>query len=105
MVKKELNFIKQNIKIEIDHNKKLLLLDQIHKDCHFFVANNIIDYSLLLGIHYKKKKELQQLESESSLYSEIEPYQDTVSIIPSEMNDKIYYLGIIDIFTQFRYCQ
>lgn len=28
-------------------------MDVIQKDCNFFARNDIIDYSLLVGIHYK----------------------------------------------------
>ena len=47
-----------------DKGEKLLLgahqgdvfLNQLRKDVAFFVENNIIDYSLLIGIHYLDRK-------------------------------------------------
>ena len=43
-------------KLHIAKTPADVLLDQLSKDTAFFVQNNIIDYSLLIGIHDLTKK-------------------------------------------------
>jgi 1-phosphatidylinositol-4-phosphate 5-kinase len=62
MALKDLDFLEDKIKIKLskvkfffsnilDSEEKRMFTDQIHKDCLFFEQNEIIDYSLLVGIH------------------------------------------------------
>ena len=71
----------------------------MNKDADFFAKNNIIDYSLLLGVH---ENNLIQ----TSMRSEITAYDvesEDISIIQSKTGDKIFFFGIIDILTSFKY--
>lgn len=50
---KDLDLLKAKEKFKIDGDIKKKLLDTIKKDVNFFARCEIIDYSLLIGIHYK----------------------------------------------------
>ena len=48
--KKELNFLEEKNSLKLSVNDKNSLMSQLEKDSSFLAKNNIIDYSLLLGI-------------------------------------------------------
>lgn len=50
-VMKDLNFLERHKKLRLGPEKRKLFLEQIEKDAHFLANHNIMDYSLLLGIH------------------------------------------------------
>ena len=52
IAKKDLNIIKSGDKILLAKPFSEIISSQIQKDCVFFEQNNIIDYSLLIGIHH-----------------------------------------------------
>ncbi len=53
MAKKDLNFLnnKKNYELQVFNKDYELFIKTIKFDCDFFANNNIIDYSLLLGVH------------------------------------------------------
>ena len=55
IARKDLNFIEANMKISLSNSDAKEFWEQIESDSKFFEQNNIIDYSLLLGIHYRNK--------------------------------------------------
>jgi len=95
------------------------LKNQIKKDVKFFRENNIIDYSLLIGIHDKNEdpKKGKKYCSKSSIITE----SDTVTITARDYShpsflpfyereeggitnfnkQKVYFLGVIDILTEY----
>ncbi len=54
-----MNLIKEGEKIILSKSMAESLLDILQKDSRFFAENNIIDYSLLLGIHRLDKEEIE----------------------------------------------
>ena len=48
---KDLDFLNDNIAINLTHEDKELMIKQLEKDVGFFQINHIIDYSVLVGIH------------------------------------------------------
>eukprot|EP00742_Colponemidia_sp_Colp-10_P003628 GILJ01003862.1.p1 GENE.GILJ01003862.1~~GILJ01003862.1.p1 ORF type:complete len:536 (-),score=61.21 GILJ01003862.1:254-1795(-) len=55
-VLKDLDFVNAGVKIRIGEAKKKQLLDQLEADCLFLERANIMDYSLLLGVHYRNRE-------------------------------------------------
>ena len=51
IAKKDLNFIEDAVKLDLENYDKTFFLNTLKADTEFFMQNNIIDYSLLLGIH------------------------------------------------------
>lgn len=45
------------MKIRISSYQKQVILEQIKKDSEFLKSNNIIDYSLLIGVHEIKEED------------------------------------------------
>ena len=52
---KDLDFINMNYKIKLGKEKRKIFLKQIRSDAKFLSENEILDYSLLLGIHNRTK--------------------------------------------------
>jgi len=50
---KDLDFLEQGTKLEIGPKKKNLVVEQLKKDAIFLANLNIIDYSLLVGVHQR----------------------------------------------------
>ncbi|KAI8637898.1 hypothetical protein BD408DRAFT_394969 [Parasitella parasitica] len=54
-VLKDLNWVEKNKRLEFGSTKKNIFLSQLHKDVALLSALNIMDYSLLIGIHDSKR--------------------------------------------------
>jgi len=92
---------------------------QVKKDVLFFKENNIIDYSLLIGIHKKKAdpntgkkyiKDSSAMSESEDITPTVGGYARSVSLPFYEKDDggvqnyngeEIYFLGIIDILTEY----
>ena len=115
---KDLDFIKRKKYIEVTGAQRKHLLEIIRNDCEFFERLKIIDYSLLIGIHYKDKdKDKEENKerddqigkgdfsfSEESLLSDLEADSKeipTSSSFVSPNNKDQYFIGLIDILTPF----
>ncbi|KRX08751.1 hypothetical protein PPERSA_08062 [Pseudocohnilembus persalinus] len=112
--KKDLDFINEEKQLVVDSQKYESFIKQIKSDSKFFAQNNIIDYSLLLGIHFKRdlknfsnnqsKKEPEESPYLYYEYDEEEQQieQGLIHRLDSEDSNHIYYFGIIDILTLFK---
>jgi 1-phosphatidylinositol-4-phosphate 5-kinase len=49
---KDMDFRRLNKKIQLGPKMRALFLNQLSEDCKFLMAQNVMDYSLLVGIHY-----------------------------------------------------
>ncbi|KAM3133933.1 hypothetical protein pb186bvf_013899 [Paramecium bursaria] len=99
VARKDEDFLKLGQLIHIQPDKYNQLLSQIQKDAMFFAQNNIIDYSLLVGIHNDSKI---KSSAHSQRFQSMLDYEDDIQAIRSIEDDKIYFFGIIDILTQFK---
>jgi 1-phosphatidylinositol-4-phosphate 5-kinase len=95
------------------------LRNAIRRDVVFFKENNIIDYSLLIGIHDKKAipntgkqyiKDYSAVSESEDITPTAREFTRSVSNPFYEMDDggihnwngeKIYFLGVIDILTEY----
>jgi len=59
MALKDLDFLDADQKIEIGQRNKEKLMKIIQSDAKFFSSCEIIDYSMLIGIHERSRPELQ----------------------------------------------
>ena len=50
---KDMDLLDGNYKMSLGKARKKAFLDQIRSDCHLLMSLKIMDYSLLLGIHYR----------------------------------------------------
>jgi 1-phosphatidylinositol-4-phosphate 5-kinase len=100
---KDLDFRERHVKIQIGPQKRIALLEQLHRDCKFLAKLNIMDYSLLLGIHNAEKEEGwgPSIPSSStdifhSIFQENDGGMKGVDENGAP-NERFYYMGIIDI--------
>mmetsp|Transcript_22380 Transcript_22380/g.33066 ORF Transcript_22380/g.33066 Transcript_22380/m.33066 type:complete len:456 (+) Transcript_22380:51-1418(+) len=85
----------------INHNKKLTfprpeikeeIEKQLKEDTDFLASRNLIDYSLLVGIHSSKKcKVTKKVANTNGVISSHDP-----------LSGEVRYFGIVDILTPFR---
>eukprot|EP00026_Physarum_polycephalum_P004548 Phypoly_transcript_04570.p1 GENE.Phypoly_transcript_04570~~Phypoly_transcript_04570.p1 ORF type:complete len:684 (+),score=95.55 Phypoly_transcript_04570:42-2054(+) len=115
---KDLDFRERHVKIQIGPQKRSALLEQLQRDCKFLAKLNIMDYSLLIGIHNSEKEDSWS-DPPSPQLSQAH-VNSSKSVIPSNSeifhsifqendggmkgfdeggrpNGKYYYMGIIDI--------
>ena len=50
---KDMDFLERHERFKIGGEFKRKMIDTITKDAEFFAKNNILDYSLLVGVHIK----------------------------------------------------
>ena len=96
------------------------MMEELRKDCQFFQRLHIIDYSLLIGIHDRQRNDPASYpKSRSRLdYKHLDDHQDNPDkigniftggfdcegegILSSDQRF-IYFFGIIDILTVYKY--
>ena len=109
---KDLDFLRWQNKIDVTPTQQKMLMDILKIDCEFFESLGIIDYSLLLGIHFKDRGEQavgdHRLEDSLCFDDEDEELPDgeleeesTCLQFESPNQQEVYLIGIIDILTCF----
>ena len=113
---KDNDFTDRNEKIFLSPFIKRTLSIEIKKDSKFLSDHNINDYSFLIGVNDQKWYTKEQLSQEkflllttnktqsSSINSTVvrKPfYEEYYGGIQSDERDKVYFFGIIDIFTNY----
>lgn len=96
IARKDLDFDEIGMKIQLGTERRVQLISILEEDCRFLQANNIIDYSVLIGIHG-----LQGFW--------VQPKREDRAFVPfAEENDgglistdgtMLYFIGIIDVLT------
>ena len=108
---KDLDFNRRKGTLKVTGAQKEMLKDTINKDCEFFKRLGIIDYSMLVGVHYKDREPRQsgrQYTDEEFVFGD-EIYDmggsseelPTCFTFDSPNNNEKYLIGIIDILTSF----
>lgn len=127
---KDNDFIKDGAKLFLDSNNKDKLIQTLEADTAFLARENLIDYSLCLGIHdcNKYQQDLADVNSPKSTTSSNDDDEDTNNALesgsprePNETDDnetgvipsapsspsggvtsrQIYFMGLVDVLTQF----
>ena len=100
-IRKDLNWIQEGEKIIFKRRQdKAKFTSQLWRDVNLLAQMNTMDYSLLVGIHYKNSQEIPSLSSSLSSQSLIASYRlDSDSVISNDQ--MIYYVGIIDCLTNY----
>ena len=112
---KDNDFTDRNEKVYLSSYFKRLLFEEAKRDSKFLSDHNINDYSFLIGVNDQKWYNKEQLEQEQYLLlsnkNNGNSFKSTVTRKPffeeyyggiqSEENDKVYFFGIIDIFTNY----
>jgi len=126
---KDLNFIDRGEQIKVGQQNKERILEIIRLDSEFFRNNNIIDYSLLIGVTNRSEHPQVFAQSEEHEHAILtsnanETYHNTLQNwdlqasscrsmqddffyqsfqggLMSSDNQHVYFFGIIDIFTDY----
>jgi len=110
IARKDLDLLNSKTKIMLGDDTCSKLLNQIEKDVKFFKENKIIDYSLLLGVHNREYESLKRLSVDEAFThrrsSTQKPavsrfYEAFEGGMLSADGSKIYFVGIIDILTEY----
>lgn len=67
---KDLNWIERARKLKLGPEKATLLMNQLIADCSFLSKMRIMDYSLLTGIHYISRGNLDRIRDRSMMVYE-----------------------------------
>lgn len=105
---KDVDFQQANEKIEVGEERKKHFLELIKRDSEFLANNNIIDYSLLLGIHVKDMAPNPNCSSSQELQGSPKAAADaakgatgkTAGLLSAD-GKTVYFMGIIDILTPY----
>ena len=116
---KDNDYSDRNEKIDLSPYYKKLLFNEAKNDSKFLSEHNINDYSFLIGVHdqkFNKKEQIPQdqlmalvghnsvLNHKSSIPNNVSRkpfYEEHYGGIQSEDRSKVYFFGIIDIFTNY----
>ena len=116
---KDNDFTDRNEKIDLSPYYKKLLYNEAKNDSKFLSDHNINDYSFLIGVHdqkFYKNEDIPQDQLMILVGHNIIQHQKTIvpvnvarkpfyeehyGGIQSEDSTKVYFFGIIDIFTNF----
>eukprot|EP00026_Physarum_polycephalum_P021669 Phypoly_transcript_25065.p1 GENE.Phypoly_transcript_25065~~Phypoly_transcript_25065.p1 ORF type:complete len:162 (+),score=30.40 Phypoly_transcript_25065:28-486(+) len=95
-------------KLKLDPSIKAMFLDQAQKDALLLSSLNIMDYSLLLGIHFTDRDDPHHSQNGVELAQFISSHQEAMSVdklpgaqgltqLISPDKNEIYFVGIIDV--------
>lgn len=93
--RKDLDFLAAKEKLHISSYERDELLETVRNDSLFFRENNIIDYSLLIGISYRHLGGAKDRGKST-------PKQSFQREIFSPDRSRSYQFGIIDFLTEFK---
>lgn len=90
---KDNDFIAQKETVNVGPLAKQIICDQLKSDTEFFVSRNIIDYSLLLGIHERRMDGGTNPQGDDDT--------GEARSFSSADGSCVYYIGIIDILCEY----
>jgi hypothetical protein len=104
IVQKDLDFEENRRSLLLDRTTQLCFELQLETDAHFLEKLNVMDYSLLVGIHFISPLTSSELTSTS----DESVFRRECWGVRSRLPDgspllEIYYLGIIDVLQQFNF--
>lgn len=96
VARKDLDFEETGMKIQLGSERRVQLISIVEEDCRFLQANNIIDYSILIGIHGLKGFWTPPKPTNPSFVPFTE--ENDGGLVSSD-GTMLYFIGIIDILT------
>jgi len=111
---KDLDIKESQRKLYMPHDLKKEFVKQLKLDCEFLAHNNVMDYSLLIGIYYEtsenKEKTSQNIkklaESKTNITNlyknKFQQHFNGIKFQGEDGTTEIYYVGIIDVLIQYQ---
>ena len=75
--RKDLNWLRSGKKLLLSPRKSVLVMAQLEKDVEFLTCNNIMDYSLLVGIHCIRRGNRERIRDKALSVFETAPMENT----------------------------
>eukprot|EP01130_Rhizamoeba_saxonica_P018761 TRINITY_DN9516_c0_g1_i2.p1 TRINITY_DN9516_c0_g1~~TRINITY_DN9516_c0_g1_i2.p1 ORF type:complete len:518 (+),score=124.39 TRINITY_DN9516_c0_g1_i2:236-1789(+) len=111
---KDIDIKKMKRKIWLPEDMREAFSRQLQVDSQFLARHKVMDYSLLLGVHYETPENIEQTETEIVKFEEnnyganivksiyMEDFGGIRGINEREENrEELYFVGIIDILVQY----
>ena len=98
---KDMDFLNDGAKVKIGDEAKEKLLETLSADVEFLTKNDIMDYSLLLGIHDTKQAVEDDRDAEEEEDEEDEEYDSGgsgVALTPPESPGVKFVNGVYDVY-------
>lgn len=92
VVLKDLNWTQSGRKLKVLTEQKSAMLGQLHEDAHFLAKNEVMDYSLLVGVVKDPAARVLQPDCPPDLLQ--------TGVVSSDRTE-VYFIGIIDILIFF----
>lgn len=80
VVLKDLDLMESGMKLKLGPTRRAAFLDQLQRDADWLMAQQIMDYSLLLGIRYRHKPHVQGVRRQSVFVGPSSPGGSTPSL-------------------------
>mmetsp|Transcript_26929 Transcript_26929/g.50305 ORF Transcript_26929/g.50305 Transcript_26929/m.50305 type:complete len:767 (+) Transcript_26929:20-2320(+) len=91
-VLKDNDLIGDGVKLQLG-SKRDAILEQLEKDANFLAELNIMDYSVLLGIHDRKTRKPSEVEANQSARVGMSSKKKSRSILPFRLNEQKHVSG------------
>lgn len=100
---KDLDFLANRRAVVVDSDIRDELIEQIISDATFLCGHNILDYSLLVGIHFGSNS-IEEPPPLKPKYSFISKFQSNSGGVIGAVDPPVwFFFGILDILTQWDY--
>ena len=100
---KDRDFLNKNDIIKVGHENKQRIMQILRLDAQFFAENNIIDYSLLIGVHNRSEHPstfLSRRDSMENLYQAQQQLQPHEAGTPAEDASPLNTLNAYDLWSK-----
>ncbi|GBE60864.1 hypothetical protein BOVATA_023570 [Babesia ovata] len=91
---KDLDMVELEEFMELSEDRSRALFDTLQRDVDFLSKSMLMDYSLLLGIHYRSI-------SEDDVNWQQDPDPRQMSCFMGKNRDRLYFVGLIDVLTEW----
>jgi hypothetical protein len=76
---KDVNWINLSRRLLLGPDKQKIFLEQVEKDTHFLMKMDVMDYSLLTGVHYLKRGNSENIRDKSLSVFEVKLHDEGVA--------------------------
>merc|ERR1711884_626104 len=121
---KDNDFLQDGVKVTIGPEAKKMVMETMEADVAFLAKNQLMDYSLILGVHNRAQAEEEKLLNQNQENQELDNEEDEegedldpldmhassgehldqekdIYALPSKDQTEVYFLALVDILTTY----